>query len=78
MSEQSTSRRQFLRQSAIATSAATFIGSSLSQQAAVMAAKLIDPSRSRRRPRFGRSMSCSTRRTTPPSRMSCDSMVTSC
>lgn len=40
MSEQSTSRRQFLRQSAIATSAATFISSSLGHQAAVMAAKV--------------------------------------
>ncbi|HIM30469.1 MAG TPA: exo-alpha-sialidase, partial [Planctomycetes bacterium] len=40
MSEQPTSRRQFLRQSAIATSAATYIGSSLGQQAAVMAAEV--------------------------------------
>ena len=40
MSEQPTSRRKFLRQSAIATGAATFIGSSLGQQAAVMAAQV--------------------------------------
>lgn len=39
MPEQPTSRRQFLRQSAIATSAATFVGNSLGQRAAVMAAK---------------------------------------
>jgi len=40
MSEQPTSRRQFLRQSAIASTAATFIGSSSGLAATVMAAKV--------------------------------------
>ena len=40
MSEQPTSRRRFLKQSAITTSAATLIGGSLGQPAAVMAAKV--------------------------------------
>ena len=40
MSEQTTSRRQFLKQSAIATSAAALVGSSLDEQAAAQATKV--------------------------------------